>query len=453
MSFGFSSWLYNIARGINLDPVTSKLVAKSVACSKNFPGKNALFKLDNVKHWLDELACDLSERLQRDFEENNRKAKQIVVSFMQELNKQDVTSSRTNPLSSYDAKRIAQIALEVINKYCMKSDGSYHVKHLGLSAGNFEDVKNVRAITSFFKVQSTSMDSTPVEEIIEGSNHVDEMEVDEKMNDRLSIYSATTEEMLDEDVDSYVFLDDSRRIKEQTSTNNNLLVVAGCSSENTSKIEEPKASSFFQSYFRSNPTQRKTIINEGNILSDEEIIEQQSSNPLVSDTETCSECGKNVPKNDFTSHLDYHYALKLARSESGSKVERIDKSKMRSAGGGKRKKNGESSSPPPSNTCLLMFLKKDNVGDELVLADGEENGCFEICTECNKKVQVDEIVSHMDYHAAKKLHLEINRSSKERSSPPPPSTVQQQSRDKSKSNKNKKNIGKINSISSYFRPL
>jgi hypothetical protein len=36
------TWLYNIARGIDNDPVTQRLVSKSICCCKKFPGRQAL---------------------------------------------------------------------------------------------------------------------------------------------------------------------------------------------------------------------------------------------------------------------------------------------------------------------------------------------------------------------------------------------------------------------------
>jgi DNA polymerase eta len=42
MLFDFRTWLYNIARGIDHDPVTKRLESLSVGCCKNFPGRQAL---------------------------------------------------------------------------------------------------------------------------------------------------------------------------------------------------------------------------------------------------------------------------------------------------------------------------------------------------------------------------------------------------------------------------
>ena len=44
-----SCWLYNIARGIDNEPVTNRLVCKSIGSSKNFPGKQAIVKLEVVR--------------------------------------------------------------------------------------------------------------------------------------------------------------------------------------------------------------------------------------------------------------------------------------------------------------------------------------------------------------------------------------------------------------------
>lgn len=146
-----SKWVHEIARGIDNECVTPKLISKSIGCCKKFPGRNALTDVQSVTHWLQELAEEISERLDQDMEENNRRAKQMIVSFAQEVNKNDVSSSRTVPLNSYDATRIVQDAFEVLKKFCMKSDGSFSIKFLGISAGKFEDCKNQNRIKKFFQ--------------------------------------------------------------------------------------------------------------------------------------------------------------------------------------------------------------------------------------------------------------------------------------------------------------
>ncbi|KAL3275973.1 hypothetical protein HHI36_020704 [Cryptolaemus montrouzieri] len=155
-------WLYNIARGIDNEPVSPKLISKSISCCKRFPGKNALFKHKDVEHWMNELGLEVSERLEKDQEENSRKAKMITISFTQEINKNDVSNSKTCRLKSYDAKKIAEDALQVIIKNCKKLDGLYHVKYLGLSVGNFEDIKQKKDI-KYFLARKNTQDMSKIE--------------------------------------------------------------------------------------------------------------------------------------------------------------------------------------------------------------------------------------------------------------------------------------------------
>lgn len=44
----FRLWLYNIARGIDNEPVTVRLVSKSIGACKKFPGKQAITSLNMV---------------------------------------------------------------------------------------------------------------------------------------------------------------------------------------------------------------------------------------------------------------------------------------------------------------------------------------------------------------------------------------------------------------------
>ncbi|KAG8225399.1 hypothetical protein J437_LFUL004599, partial [Ladona fulva] len=63
------SYLYNLARGIEDDPVVPRLVAKSVGCCKNFSGRSALCTKADVAFWLKELASEVGERLEKDMAE------------------------------------------------------------------------------------------------------------------------------------------------------------------------------------------------------------------------------------------------------------------------------------------------------------------------------------------------------------------------------------------------
>lgn len=149
------SWLYFMARGIDLESVTPKFMSKSIAVSKNFRGKNEIASMHTLKFWLKELAKEIVERLEKDEADCKRLAKQLIVSFTQgsvlPANK-DVSSSRTvslngNSLNSYTAEQIADEAFETIKRNTakfLKSEGTvlmnHSIKHLGISAGKFEEI-------------------------------------------------------------------------------------------------------------------------------------------------------------------------------------------------------------------------------------------------------------------------------------------------------------------------
>lgn len=148
------SWLYLMARGIDLEKVTPKFMSKSIAVSKNFRGKNEISSVLTLKFWLKELSKEIVERLEKDAADCNRTSKHLVVSFTQGAPKEvkgDVASSRTvqlngNSLNSYTAEQIAEEAFETIKKNSskfLKAEGAVimtlSIKHLGITAGKFED--------------------------------------------------------------------------------------------------------------------------------------------------------------------------------------------------------------------------------------------------------------------------------------------------------------------------
>lgn len=404
----FRSWLYNIARGIDLEPVTARLVSKSIGCCKKFAGKAALLVEEDVRHWLHELTEELVERLEQDQMENNRKARQIIISFAQQINKKDVSSSRTTTLSSYDTNKIFEDAFEVIRKFCCLKDGGFHLKFLGLSAGHFEDMKNVREITSFFKVGAAST-AKPNENL---ENSVERVENPGPSSNQKSQVHADDEDS----ISSELFSSNDAQSNDATDT-----------------------SSFFVNYLSS--------IQKGNVernFNTSKILEedvQSTSSEEKTCTEatdargkiTCEECGKSILMTEIAAHNDYHYALKIVKSEAGlyKQIANQDSKKRKL--------------PPEQEkvTTLTKFFQNQ-------ISDDGSDG--ELCAECNKRVRLEEVESHRDYHVAKKLHQEINSSSKVS---PLAANSAKRGGGKTKSKrslKTKGNLGKIRPVTSFFKP-
>eukprot|EP00250_Pteridium_aquilinum_P034599 c7805_g1_i1 orf=558-2945(-) len=73
------TWLWNTARGLSGDEVKARTLPKSHSCGKTFPGPKALKSLEDVRHWIMELATELQERLDVDFQLNHRMAHHLTM--------------------------------------------------------------------------------------------------------------------------------------------------------------------------------------------------------------------------------------------------------------------------------------------------------------------------------------------------------------------------------------
>ncbi|NXU76681.1 POLH polymerase, partial [Oreotrochilus melanogaster] len=105
------SWLYDLCRGIEEEPVKNRHLPQSIGCSKNFPGRIALATQKEVQHWLLQLALELESRLSKDRIQNHRVAKQLMVVIRMQG---DARVSRICALTRYDAQKMCNDAFALI---------------------------------------------------------------------------------------------------------------------------------------------------------------------------------------------------------------------------------------------------------------------------------------------------------------------------------------------------
>nr|XP_056708959.1 DNA polymerase eta [Euleptes europaea] len=154
------SWLYDLCRGIEHEPVKPRQLPKSIGCSKNFRGKTALITQRQVQHWLLQLALELEERLNKDREQNNRVAKQLSVGIRLQGGKHASGLSRCCALSHYDSQKISRDAFAVIQNYNtaggQQTAWSPPITLLQLSASKFSEVTAASSvdITTFLSTDS-----------------------------------------------------------------------------------------------------------------------------------------------------------------------------------------------------------------------------------------------------------------------------------------------------------
>lgn len=75
------SWLYLVCRGVDHEPIKSRLLSQSIGCGKNFIGLEKLTSVQQVLYWLEQLTEEIFERLKVDQDENSRMAELLVVHF------------------------------------------------------------------------------------------------------------------------------------------------------------------------------------------------------------------------------------------------------------------------------------------------------------------------------------------------------------------------------------
>ncbi|NXC45303.1 POLH polymerase, partial [Penelope pileata] len=156
------SWLYDLCRGIDDEPVKNRHLPQSIGCSKNFPGKAALATQKEVQHWLLQLALELESRLIKDRSQNHRVAKRLMVVIRMQG---DTQLSRFCAVTRYDAQKISSDAFALIQNCNMagahQAAWSPPLISVLLSAGKFSEAPTLlSAGIASFLTSDTSSDGT-----------------------------------------------------------------------------------------------------------------------------------------------------------------------------------------------------------------------------------------------------------------------------------------------------
>ncbi|KAH9509130.1 hypothetical protein Btru_049132 [Bulinus truncatus] len=374
------TWLYNACRGLDFEPVSIRELPKSIGCSKQFGGQNALDTKDKIKFWLSELAQEVCERLTRDRENNNRVAKCLTVYVG--FNMSHTTSSRACALVKYDAEKIASDAFAMLKQFNTSPPHSQQwsppFTYMGLStsrfstlAGDHQKIDNLFAASqsgstkhqkqsqlsdpppkgenvasSTQSCQSTP--STPVSRQIQKSPVVQQYcdaTTEKKMNIQ-SFFSQMVKKP-DEKQDSAVHSDSvtlpissspkgffARKMK---TIRSEIEVSAGKKKNLSEKCDvalkkscdnTTETNKIFQSSVQiGSPDEAIVVCNidsDGSVdgIGDSVIKspphhEQTNSNSGSSeDFMTCEKCGRVISMWDMPEHTDYHFALDLQKESS-----------------------------------------------------------------------------------------------------------------------------------------
>ncbi|VDO41488.1 unnamed protein product [Haemonchus placei] len=115
-----AQWIHQLAKGFDDEPVKPRDSQQSIAVSKNFPGKNKLETVPEVRRWIEGLSKELSKRLVADQVKNKRTAENVVFGILN-----NTRTSKTLKISSYNPQVLADVmwsAAKNFNRAPLNSD-------------------------------------------------------------------------------------------------------------------------------------------------------------------------------------------------------------------------------------------------------------------------------------------------------------------------------------------
>ncbi|KAF1593887.1 DNA polymerase eta, partial [Eudyptes moseleyi] len=344
------SWLYDLCRGIEEEPVKNRYLPQSVGCSKNFPGRTALATQKEVQHWLLQLALELESRLIKDRSQNHRVAKQLMVVIRMQG---DTRVSRFCALSRYDAQKMCNDAFALIQNCNMagahQAAWSPPLISVLLSASKFsEPATLLSAGIATFLTSDTQPDGTATTSQNAASSR----------RPRVKFFRSPSKELRQKPANAIesFFQKAAERQQSQTVAATSLptatsaespvpsspehqerdgigLASVQCDLESPVK-QSPRDGSPTSPYKRlpcekslsdatqtpSTPPSSRTLLklepamegNEQNLPPSPELALLPPASP--GDQQRCEKCGQLVLVWEFPEHMDYHFALELQSS-------------------------------------------------------------------------------------------------------------------------------------------
>ncbi|XP_035435962.2 DNA polymerase eta [Spodoptera frugiperda] len=399
------TWLYNIARGIDLEPVQAKFNPKSIGCCKNFKGKAALLKLESLQRWLKDLGDEIEDRLEQDAIENNRTPKQMVVSYSVQISDRDISSSRSYNFTPEDelcgelfSNKALELLLESSEGIKIKDCPSdmrlkAPIKFLGISVGKFEDnteVKKTKKILDYFAA-GASKDVTVKPK--EGTKQ-------EKINETSDTIKSEPKTNIGKDYIMQKFLQASQKPQVSESIMKDNVEQINQTTEPVLQSSLDKQESFFAKILNQN----KYNPNISRVQQDVDLQKIRPTTP-VCDVVACGENSNDSNYSGSTINDEINNSVALFE-EDPTKVIRVKS--IRELLTSSRLINED----PDSDTASEPEQKSNEVPpmvprNEVPKAPQNESHSETYqCPDCNKAIAITEVAEHSDFHLALKLREE-----------------------------------------------
>ncbi|NXP80218.1 POLH polymerase, partial [Ramphastos sulfuratus] len=344
------SWLYDLCRGIEDEPVKNRYLPQSIGCSKNFPGRTALATQKEVQHWLLQLALELESRLIKDRSQHHRVAKQLMVVIRMQG---DTRVSRFCALSRYEAQKMCNDAFALIQNCNMA--GAHQVAwsppltSVLLSANKFSEPATLlsagiatfltsdtqpdntattsqnatlsgRPRVKFFRSPSKDLRQKPANAIESFFQKVAEKQ-QSQVTAPVRMPAATTVESPLASSPEHQERGDARLASVQCDLESSVKQSPGdrsptspykrllCEKSLTGATQTPSTPPSSRTFLK---LERAMEGNEQNLSPSPELALLPPSSP--GDQQHCEKCGQLVLVWEFPEHIDYHFALELQNS-------------------------------------------------------------------------------------------------------------------------------------------
>lgn len=359
------------------------------------------------------MSAEVCERLEQDQEENERRASLLTVSFQYYQNKNSVSQSRSSALSTYKPEKVAEQSFNIVTKATQQLPVSF----LGISAGKFIKAKGSENFMNFFKVTANDKNVTDSNKVVENLTIKEEIEKDgDTSNVENYRRNDTVEKSDDKDCKSSNHIQNNRRS-------------SPCSSIKKSLKTDNFKKSFFMNILKEKQVRNDSIEVVSKV---DEISENSCDNDCIDVIESKTDvietkpCEKSIQSD--TNHLSTQLQeifpdlndidpnivklLPIHLQEEAKKFLQVKENNQGQVETNKTK-GKELNKLKGKNIKSKPFNQKQNIQSFFIKTD--VNNDFENnlkkCPQCDQLILINKFDEHADYHIAKNLQKEMNRTS------------------------------------------
>ncbi|XP_045176229.2 DNA polymerase eta-like [Mercenaria mercenaria] len=422
------SWLYEVCRGFDHEPVAARQLPKSIGCSKTFTGKNCLNTREKVKFWLSELAKEVHERLEKDKENNKRTAKSLTLSVRYENHPRPVSASRVCALIKYDPAKFSSDAFTLVQQFNTspphQASWCPPIICLGLSAGKFHDDSAAGVkIGEMFARKDHTISLTQSENFVNQSqfDFVTDNQSDErggktviKNKDQSVIEESSAKEEKKGSIMSFFSQKMNDKVVGVTSTSpiSEDAMEMTKDSQQTRKSNDNSLKSFFK---------RKQLENLASMKVKAEINEEHKQTPSTSSPiqnnsffKQKMESVNNLQK--YRSNITGKQNVEIVVDDEEESTDFVDDSDSEveeitsmTVEGNKSEEVKVDEEDNKASSCQETYLEKDNSERSKNLSTSSFPAeDFMQCEKCDKLITVWEMPEHMDFHFAVELQKNMN---------------------------------------------